>query len=146
MFHHAYNMYIQYCGIPYRQIAVCSWNNRKNYCWWDGGEWEWQNSNEPDGTPDQSELTSVVTDYRGWTSAEDDISDLSHNTDYGFLYNSCYYNVNFPNPAYCHRKEVANNAIQVDSSLDSIHYYSVYTTSSFSEDDSDNYCTSMASK
>ena len=80
-----------------------------NYCWWDGGEWEWQNVNEPDGTPDNSELTSVVTDGIWWTSAEDDVSENSQNTDYGFLYQSCYYNVNYPYPPKCNRLEVAGH-------------------------------------
>lgn len=32
------------------------------YICWDGGEWEWANWNENDGTPDNSVLTSIVTD------------------------------------------------------------------------------------
>jgi len=51
------------------------WYYTEGYCVvTDEGEVEWDNWHEPDGTPDNSPLTSLETDMQAYTSASDDIS------------------------------------------------------------------------
>lgn len=41
---------------------------REGPCYWTGEKIEWDNQYEPDGSPDESPLTSVITDLQPGTS------------------------------------------------------------------------------
>ena len=112
-FRYVQNYNYEYCNAGLHQIAVCRFGGFVGYCWYDGSEWEWQNFMEPDGTPDQSLLTSVDTDYIYATSPSDDYSGVSEDTDYGFLINSPYYNCRWPYGPYC--RYVAKGATEVQT-------------------------------
>ena len=52
----------------------CVGSGSLSYRCWDGGEWEWANYNERDGTPDNSPLTSIATDGIAITSPSVDLN------------------------------------------------------------------------
>ena len=83
-------------------MAVCEKYHKRAYCWFDGSTWEWENFNEPDGSADHSELTSVSTDFKHATSASDDVSDFSKEDLIAYFKNSGYAACRFPNGPYCH--------------------------------------------